>query len=512
MAATTLLAALESIVREELPATSTESLNITDPIYPYLAPSSRGVRYEPSGRIGRNWNIMHRFKIGVSGLIEPTVNTGGSVYAAALRTQQTNTPTGFPNISNNQHVVRFIRQIFLAEHRGNFSIDLYTLKAEALNAAVLQTVPDDIEGVAKQLAHHEATSFYVGKYLGYNAGAATLGSAPNGGTNNNLTFSDLTGHRMGYFKTGMMVDLYDDSSLSNKLNVKSAVDVPLVVDIVDPLEKTLTLVSQAQTAMNASMGPSANVSIATFATPYIVPRGGTSTLKMGHYGLSDWVVDSGTLFGDADVWDQTVNTKATSFDVDNYPEFKSYIHAVNGPLTENILDNRLAYFNDAYQSRLDTIVTTMGVTMKMLEAPNQGTSRMNYDRTGKSLVAKFGWDRIEYEWEGRSLTWHSSPFCPSGTLYGLKVGGGNMVRYVPPRAAPQGGAAAPGTNSEIGDEIEFIAPMGGGNNGSIFLHVRNTDSETTGQLEAPFWKLSQVAPIDVRSLKLTGLTESIATP
>ena len=524
MAATTPLAVLDSMVREELPAASIETLNITDPLYSLVKTTTDGVK---SGGIGRGWNIMHRFHSGVSGLYEPSTVTGGTIRNDALRVDIRNTPTGFPNPSETPHISHYVRQAFLHGHRGNYAVEEFDLKVESLDAAVLEKWATDIKGVAKLIAHTETVSFYVGNYIGcapattpeVSGGVATTYTTSKGGgatANASLKiYPSLS--RMAYWRSGMYVDIYDDSSLSHKRNVLTGTttDVPLVVDVVDPVGDAsgpfVIVTSVEGRALNAtSVFYNDEAIIHATTDNYVVPRGGTSSLKAGHYGLSDWVVNSGTLFGDGDVWDMSRNTKTQALDVGDYPEFKSMITTnLAAPLTETILNQKIAGFVDAFQSQLDTIFTTLGVTMKMMESPNSGTSRLDYDRTGKSLAATFGFQPLKYEWEGRSITWHSSQFMPIGTLYALKLGGGNIKRYVPPRTSPQIGLSAPGTMEGLTGEIEFLAPMSG--HPTIFLQVRNSSGRVLPQLEAPFWQFSNILPEDPRAVKIAGITEAALT-
>ena len=520
MAATTQLAVLDNMVREILPSASVETLHITDPIVSSLVPTTDGVNHS---EIGRGWTVSHRFHTGVSGLYQPYAITGGTIYNDPLRTDVRNTPLGFPNPANTPHVASFIRQIFLKGHRGNYAVEAADLKVESLNAAVMEKWANDLKGLAKNIAQCEMTSFYVGDYIGVapattpvvTGGVATAyATALGGGATANAAMKIYPAtSRMAYYKTGMYVDIYDDSSLTNKRNVLTGTTthVPLIVDVVDPIGDAsgpyIIVTSIEGRALNAtSVFYNDEAMIHATTDNYIVPRGGTSSLKMGHYGLNDWVKASGTLFGDADVWDHSRNTKATTMSLTDYPEFKSVVKTgLNAPLSEIVLNQYIGRFVEAYQSQLDKILTTQGVTLKMLEQPNSGTSRLNYDRTGKSLSVQFGFQPLTYEYEGRSLEWHTSPYVPNGELYAIKTSGGNIKRYVPPRLAPQAGLGAMGTMEGLSGEIEFIGSMV---HDTIFMPVLNTNAEVVEQFQAPFWQFSNIAPLDVRSVKISGITET----
>ena len=88
--------------------------------------------------------------------------------------------------------------------------------------------------------------------------------------------------------------------------------------------------------------------------------------------------------------------------------------------------------------------------------------------------------------------------CISGRLYGIKLNNGNIKRYIPPKVA--------GSDGRIGSEVEFLAPLGGSN--SIFKIAHASSGASQALLEAPFWQYCLVCPIDVKGVKLTGLTEA----
>ena len=80
----------------------------------------------------------------------------------------------------------------------------------------------------------------------------------------------------------------------------------------------------------------------------------------------------------------------------------------------------------------------------------------------------------------------------------MKFGGGNIKRYVPPRIG--------GSDGRVSSEVEFLAPLGG--HSGIFKIAHNGDGASQEVLEAPFWQYKLVAPIDVKGIKLTGITEA----
>ena len=183
-----------------------------------------------------------------------------------------------------------------------------------------------------------------------------------------------------------------------------------------------------------------------------------------------------------------------------FPQFTSYVAAVSAVITENSLNAYVGKFEEAYDCELDTILTTPGVTIKYLEQPHEGASRQTYMRQGTTLNFASGFADVSYAYEGRTMTWHATRWVTQGQLYVLKLQGSNIKRYVPP-ALPQAGS-----KSGFAQEVEFIGPAIGYN--GIFVPVQDSSANIIRMVQAPFDMLYQIAPDDVRSIKLTSITEA----
>jgi hypothetical protein len=218
---------------------------------------------------------------------------------------------------------------------------------------------------------------------------------------------------------------------------------------------------------------------------------------MPTWGFEDWIKSSGTIMGGA--------AAAEALDLDTYTQFKSSVTAVNGPLTEDVLNKYVGEYMDAYPGEsVDTLITTNGVTQKHLQQFGLYNNRQFYDRQGKSLSAKAGWSEVNYEFNGRTVRWIVDPLCVKNRLYAVKLQGGNIKRYVPPTISA--GDARLNQSAGLDGEIQFLAPAGG--HTGIFMVARGSSGQVLDILEAPFWQYQLIAPIDPRGIKLTGLTEA----
>jgi hypothetical protein len=390
---------------------------------------------------------------------------------------------------------------------GNFNLPVTWFSGDALSSSQLQQVVRDIKAVGQLRALTEAQSFFMPS----NNTLARIDNyvATNEATGR-VTFTVASGSgRTSFFRVGMMVDILDHASsgATSTPNFGTDVDgtdvvnysdsdtyIPLMVSDVDVYTGIITLVHTGNA--DADNGLQAADFIGTTAIAdddFVVLRGcGTvSAREQRTWGIEDWMAASGQIMGGG--------SGAHALDLDTYSQFKSKVVAVNGPLTDKVMNGYIGGFLDAFPgASLDSLLTTMGVTLKYLEQPGLNNNRMFYDRDGKALDVRGGWEDVNYTFNGRSFRWMTSPMCLSGRLYGFKLNSGNIKRYVPPKVG--------GTDSRIGSEIEFLAPLAGHTNVFKIAHASSGASQAV--LEAPFWQYCMIAPIDVKGVKLTGLTEA----
>ena len=525
MAATTVMDTLDSFIREELPKQTMETSARIDPVYTDIIRSTQGVQ---SDAAGRSWEIMHRFSTGVSGLYEPRPVKGGTPLTNTAQALFYSAQSRYPNPNVMPHTAAVTRIIDMHCHHGNFSIPTYLLKPRALNSTAFDQIFHDLAGLSKLRAQMEAVSFYAPTTgaLGNFPIAGAAGAGSYTGTTA-FTFTP-TSSRIKWWREGMMVDVFDVVAGTQKVNSTgvspNAVDIPLVVDAVDYIAGTVKLVApQGEDLTGVCLGTAALDAQAGIVFPRGVAYSQTSTsvdvgdgatlYQMGHYGLEDWIKDADSstaiLFNNARAWNQTGNLKTDLFSIANYPQFASKITtSLGGPLTDLQLNNHVGAFIEAYDSDIvDTMITTRKVVQKYIEQSGIGASRFVFERQGEAMDVRGGWKQCVYEYEGKTFKVHISPYCPSGTMYIIKLGGGNIKRFVPPRSAPAGGLGSPGTGMDMGDEIEFLMPLAG--QPSIFHLVNNASTgQATPLAEAPFHQYSQIAPEDVRSIKIAGITES----
>ncbi len=524
------IASLDNLVREELPQIIHEMGPVIAPVFDKIKRTAFGVKSQTG--LGRGYKVIHLYETGVAGLIEsgdplgPDMTTFAGNQAQMLAQGTLSSGLSiFPNAKEVPHTGDIKRELTLHKVVGNFSIPAAWKQADLLNATQIKKVARDMKAVAKLKAIYEASSFFSHSVTA-DSGFTTqiLGRITS------IAEADFTGGRSGYedyidividetygrisnFRQGMRIDIVKDSAgvlqdgvATNGTDVRNYGDTTsnymhLIVNHVDFLGKKVTLRPiDSVTGATPDFGAADSGDVFTSgqagaADDWLVfaktTRYVAATRPQFSWGLNDWIKSSGTIMGGA--------SGAAALDLTVFPQFKSQVKAVNGPLTDNVINGYIGGYLDAYPGEtLDTIITTQGVQLKWLEQPGLYNNRQNYERTGKAVSFKGGWSQISYEFGGRTYEWIMSPMCLSNTLYALKFAGDNIRRYSPPRLG--------GMEASMGQEIEFLAPLGG--HSGVFMVSHSSGGAPQDLLEAPFWYYNLIAPVDPRGVKLTGLTEA----
>lgn len=523
---------LNDIVREELPRMLVEIEPVVAPIFDKIKRTAFGVKSEDG--LGKGYQVIHVYATGSAGSFESgdplgpgmTSVSGNQAQMLALGDASTNLAI-FPDATAVPHTGEVKRTLNLHKVVGNYSIPVAWKTLEMLNANQLKKVNRDLRAVAKKKALYEATSFhshevindtqvaqasagYINQVLGRISAIAEHASWTDYFT---ITLNEQYG-RIANFNKGDVIDIVADSAGTlcagtdtNGTDVKNYTKtnekyVYLVVVDVDYLGKKITI-----RPVNSDTGGLPDYDNSQTDDCFTVmpvegdwicaansTRHTTGSRPQYSWGINNWVKDSGQILGGANL--------ASGLDLDLYSMFKSQVKDVSGSLTDEVLNSYIAGYLDAYPGEsLDTIITTQGVQQQWLKQPGQYNNRQNYERTGKALKMRGGWSSISYEFGGRVFDWIISPMCLSNTLYAMKFGEDNIMRYGPPRIG--------GANDKMGPELEFLATLG--SHTGVFMVARSSTGRPTDLLEAPFWYYNLIAPIDPRGIKLTNLTEASLT-
>ena len=498
----TITDAVQLTLEQKIVPTIFESLWELDPVYPMIRRSSMNVVRNTG--IGRGWQVLKTWVTGVAGGAKFQSVAGGNVLSGPLGFSMYDTPQQFQAVDEVTAPAFVQSNVTLIEHRGNFYLPHQILRADKLNASIGSVVAQNLKGVADLLTQQEAAIFYsssssTGELADIGDASANVANKTLPAADTAVVIVDLSGTdasgRVHRFRSGMMVDLYDDTGTT-----KRNAGYYLVIDNVDPLDNKIHIrrVDGGTFQTDTVLGGGVTFAGAGCDDDIIVIK---DSVNQAPKGLESWIADGTTV------------TSFFGIDVRNYSQFRSYVPtALSAALTENLLNRHFAKFFESFPGqKIDTMLTTMGVLIGFIDnldsyntAVASQPGRYRYDRNGLPLTVEAGWEAFRYRFASRSVEIFTSTYCNSGTAYCGKIRGGGLTRYVPP---PIPGAKV---DSRFGTEVEFVAPIGGsGGMQGIFKHAHGTTGATTDFVEAPFLRQWNVMPGTQSKnwMKLTGITE-----
>lgn len=502
----TLSAALSLTIKEDLGPQIYDAQLDMDPVWQNVIKTRIGV--ERAG-LSRNWCFNKIFVTGMSGAYEFVSNAVMQGAALTINSDNVNVfgaPNTFPNRSESTAPSFYEKTIYLKEARGNFFTPLKWMQLDSWTSAIASAVKELIKSSARKAAWQHALAFYSPVNDPYGTGhtstdgtdykwirlvdtsecvANTVPSSPAADIDPpvsiKITFTGDVAQiigRINQVQIGQVVDIYaaNGTKLTDTCGwVVSHVDVIgtpgtdrgvfwlIPMDGTDQIDKT-----------------------AVTDGSWIAPRNSAGNQPSG---LNSWIKTSGTVFG---------------IDLAKQHWLKSMITAINGPVTEAELTKQYGTFHERYGTlcNLDSIIASAGVIHAMLE---NSDNNVRFERNGKKLNLAMGYSGISYGYEGKDFSWHISSFVEPETLFMLKLGDGNIKEYLPP--------TTPGTGrqGEFENEIQFVAQLGGSK--SIYLHdrvVSGVYASVGDQMEAPYFRFTELCPDQVQAIKLTGCTESYA--
>lgn len=480
-----------TLLEEFLPTISSQSV-FMDPVYAQIKRSSRRV---VNRGIGRGHNVNKTFVIGVSGGAKFTTVAGSNVVSGPDNFNMFDTPQTYPGIDEVTAPAYFTATIGLIEHRGNFFLPQQFLRMDQYASSIGSVVGDMMKGVATLIAHQEAAQFWTDStYFALGDLGDTSANVANVSGDTAAVTVDLAGTSAGgkvhRFLQGMLVDIWDSTGATQRNP-----GFMIAIDDVDTLNRVITLrrLDGGELQTTTTLNGGITYGGAGGDNDIIVIR---ESLSKGPTNINTWIKTSGTLFG---------------IDLAIHSSFKSYVpSAESAALSESLLNKRYYRFGEGYPGVwLDTAITTNGCLLGLIDnldgfvsGSNSQDGRMRFDRNGEMLKPNLGFSSFNYSFNGRPVTVHTSQFVDASTWYGIQLAGGNLVRYVPP------GIPGAQSDGEIGNELEFTAPIKGASN-SIFMHALS-GGKPTDFVQAPFLRQWNTLPNDPRSMKLTGITEITA--
>lgn len=480
-----------------------------DPVWRDTIVTNQGVG--KASELGRDMKIIKLFRSGVlTGVLESAYPKDDFVLYGDKTTDLTDimykqdvTKT-WPDPMDGIKGRLFRMAIPMRAMLSNLQMSLGELQAEATPAFIGDVVAPYLKGFAQNLAHTLCLYWYVSQNETYKVATIASPSAAGSGPYT-LQFQpkELTCDR---FYRGQRLDIYSPDGTTRR-NESNGNRLSVYVSQIDELNNIVTLVSPAD-----AFGSVQADDILMF--PNSKKQGGSPAFT-GIAGVNSWMK-----FGDKTGGQQDLNRdvllgqesiEGDRIDVDEHPEFKSFLKNNVGVLTEHKLRQYLRRFHSAkgkYGQTIDCLIASDGVWLAY-EAQKIGQYQL--DRTGRlsSLTSEGSQEGFSFTFEGKTYKGYTSNYVENETVYGIKKGGSNWKRYVPPD--PKGVTRFQQAESFI--PFSFVMPaLTGGSSPKwpITLAGSSPAGSTamiTEAVQMPGMLRMQLVPDQPTGLKLTGVTE-----
>ena len=491
-----------------------------DPVWRDTVVTSQGVG--PADALGRDMKILKVFMGSMAGVLEQgnprndvalygddTTDLGTRMYLQSLN--QT-----WPDPLEGPNPAPYRLGIGMRSMMSNIMFTLGELQAEAVPAFIGQVIAPKLEGFAKNIAHTLCNYWYVNQNDSYKLGTVatvtqTDGSAIDGTeTEVRVTVDELAYDR---FYVGQRIDILDTAAnyrhndTAANGSQTSSTRLKVFVSKIDELKGYVYLVSDT-TAFHsdgATAHTTGDGNLLVYAGSH--DAGASSPVAAtGIAGINSWL-KGGSGSNDNYLLGEERDTN-NEIDVTAHPEFKSFTKGSVGTLTEHKLRQYLRRFHNAKNKHgqyIDCLIASDGVWLAY-EATKIGRERL--DRTGKlsSLSSEGSQEGFSFTMDGRTYNGYTSTYVEDGTVYGIRKGGNNWKRYVPP--TPSGYTKFDKAESFI--PFNFIASALTGT-GTNKLPIYDSSASgnrnmVTEGVQMPGILRMQLVPDQPAGMKLTGVT------
>ena len=462
-----------------------------DPAWRDTTVTSQGVGQ--ANLIGRDMKILKIYMGSMAGVLEMADSRNNfvlygdnTVTNVADKLQVQSLTNTWPDATEGAMAQPYRLGIGMKAMVSNLLVTLGEMQAEATPAFIGEILAPKLEGHARLIAHTLCNYWYISDNTNYKLGTplstvTPVYSAPN----STITFTPGEGN-IDRYAVGMRVDLYNGSDV--RQNQIGANRTNAFVTRVDEVKNVVVVTVLGQDLSAVSVTSSF----------YFTYANGKGT---GIAGINSWLKATGNLLGsDYD--------SSNAIDVDKHPEFKSFFKGSVGTLTEHKLRQYLRGFHRAkekYGQYIDTLIASDGVWLNY-EAQKIGQYQL--DRTSKlsSLTNEGSQEGFKFTFDGRTYTGYTSNYIENGTVYGLRKGGANWKKYVPP--SPKGTQKFDKAEAFI--PFEFVAPALGYS--TIKVPITKTSGTGSGNslltegAQMPGMLRMQLVPDQPAGMKLSGVT------
>ena len=477
-----------------------------DPAWRDTTVSSQGVGQ--SNLIGRDMKILKIYMGSMAGVLEMADTRSNfvlygddTVLNVADKMQTQGLTNTWPDATEGAMAKPYRLGIGMKAMVSNLLVTLGEMQAEATPAFIGEILAPKLEGHARLIAHTLCNYWYISDNTWYSLGTITSKST-SFSTNTTASFTPGEGN-IDRYAVGQRVDIYEGSAgttgATRRNDDGTGKRVNAFVTKVDEVKNLVTITVIGLNCHNnaTSARNIANTDIVVFANGAVAGSRG-----YGIAGINSWLKKTGNLLGnDAD------GSSDNQINVDTHPEFKSFFKSSVGTLTEHKMRQYLRGFHRAkekYGQYIDCLIASDGV---WLNYESQKIGQYNLDRTGKlsSLTNEGSQEGFKFTFDGRTYTGYTSNYIENGTVYGLRKGGANWKKYVPP--SPKGTQKFDKAEAFI--PFEFVAPALGYSTIKVPITKVGTGSGNsllTEGAQMPGMLRMQLVPDQPAGMKLEGVT------
>jgi len=516
-----------------------------DPVWRDNIVTSQGVG--SNAELGRDLKITKVFMGSLTGVIENGRGFGDkdlygdltTTLGPLMHTQQVN--QAYPDPTDGPNASPYRLAIPMRSLVTNLMITLGEKQADATPALIDQVVAPKLTAFARNMALTLCNYWYLSQNNSYRLCNITNAVA------SSITINSVIYYRMTFnpdnqathrFSRGQRIDLIwtaaSKGMRSNDTNAQvvsgtvtltgstRATRVQVVVENVDPLKNEVVLISATnfvgmRSALTTGSGGVTTVITefntdcsVLYANSHLNTSGQGTNSFTGIAGINSWLKGGSETGGTRPTSLLGDESDSTDFiDVTERPEFKSFKYSVGGVLTEYNLKRYLQRVHAAFEPNghtIDALIASEGV-WTAYESQKIGQYRI--DRTSRvaSIANEGQAEGFSFSFEGRTYKGHTSRFVEAGTLYGIKLGGKNWKKYIPP--SPKGVTKMSEADGYVPFEFVAGAITGTGTNQLPVYTVASGGGSTlvTQASQMPGRIRMQLVPDQVNGMKLTDITE-----
>lgn len=506
--------------------------------------SNQGV--VPVDQIGRDFKVLKVYSGSYAGVAEP----GGPTDDFTIYGDPQNTQLGprvfrqglgntWPSARGGANARRKRLGMPLRSILTNLMWTIGELQSEALEALIGELIVPKLEGHAQYLSHMlcnywylSQNSYYALHTLGDTSGDIVYEeSVASSGTYDVMVIDTKdSNYAIDRVWIGMRLNYFDSTGVT-KARTTTGEDVFVVtyVDETTGIYKVMAADGSAL-ASGASTGTISNGGAGNFAgetfdsgIAVFANSKGTATTPYsqspyftGIPGINSWL-KCGTGGNDNYLLGAERDTSNAIDVTRDFGEMKSMKYSLGGqPLTEHAMRGILKRFTVAKRKYMghdiDCLLASDGVWLAYEEARmgrewvDRTSRRPNLRQQGIEGDAVTDAGLFEFEANGKIYKGYTSTFIESGTVYGIKKGGNNWKRIVPPD--PKGAKR----DSRVPEFIPFRFAGPIVNNGQVAMPILQVGDDGTTLMtegvQTPGMIRMSLMPENPSMLKLTNVAES----